>query len=467
MLIYGALVPHPPIIRAEIGGEETKKAHKTVEAMERLAQRLAALKLDTIVIFSPHGPVFQDGLAIRGGARLKGDLARFGFFRQWEWAVDQELAAAIVREAEKEKIPCLQLTGADLAGYGLSADLDHGVVVPLSFLADESVKLVATGMSLLPWLEQYQLGVAIGRAVHRSPRRIGVIASGDLSHCLHPGAPAGYDPRGKEFDETLMALLRAQNRTAIFDLDPVMVEKAAECGFRALLMLLGVFDGWQVEIEVLNYEGPFGVGYGVASFAPQGEEEKGSSLLPVLRRRREEALRTRRAAESPFVRLARQTVEDHLLGTDGSLGNMDKGDLPPEARQPAGAFVSIKKHGMLRGCIGTIFPTQPTFLEEIRHNAIAAALHDPRFDPVQVDELPDLVYTVDRILPPEPVAGPADLDPQKYGVIVRSGGKTGLLLPNLEGVETIEEQLAIAKRKAGIGPEEPVTLERFEVVRYF
>src|SRR5690606_25275823 len=121
----------------------------------------------------------------------------------------------------------------------------------------------------------------------------------------------------------------------------------------------------------------------------------------------------------------------------------------------------------LRGCIGTIFPTQPTFLEEIRHNAIAAALHDPRFDPVQVDELPDLVYTVDRILPPEPVAGPADLDPQKYGVIVRSGGKTGLLLPNLEGVETIEEQLAIAKRKAGIGPEEPVTLERFEVVRYF
>lgn len=464
MLIYGALVPHPPIIRAEIGREETKKARQTVTAMEHLAERLAALKLETILIFSPHGPVFQDGLAIRGGQRLKGDLARFGSDRNWEWEVDQELAVAITSEAQKEKIPCLQLTAEDLSGYGLGADLDHGVVVPLSFLADDdAIKLVATGMSLLPWLEQYQLGVAIGRAVQKSPRRIGVIASGDLSHCLQPGAPAGYDPRGKEFDETLMALLKAQNHTALFDLDPVMVEKAAECGFRTLLMLLGVFDGWQVETEVLSYEGPFGVGYGVVSFEPKGEDEPKSSLLSVLRQRRQEKLRTRRAAESPFVRLARQTVENHLLGNAFAT---DKWDLPPEALQPAGAFVSIKKHGTLRGCIGTVFPTQPTFLEEIRHNAIAAALHDSRFDPVQADELSDLVYSVDRIHPPEPVAGPAELDPRKYGVIVRSGGKMGLLLPNLEGVETVEEQLAIAKRKAGIGPREPVELERFEVVRY-
>ena len=133
MLIYGALVPHPPIIRAEIGREETKKARQTVTAMEHLAERLAALKLETILIFSPHGPVFQDGLAIRGGQRLKGDLARFGSDRNWEWEVDQELAVAITSEAQKEKIPCLQLTAEDLSGYGLGADLDHGVVVPLSF----------------------------------------------------------------------------------------------------------------------------------------------------------------------------------------------------------------------------------------------------------------------------------------------------------------------------------------------
>lgn len=464
MLVYGALVPHPPIICPEIGGAETKKAAKTVQAMQRLAERLAAVEPETILIFSPHGPVFQDGLAIRGGKRLKGDLARFGSFRTWEWEVDQELRAAIIEQTQKENLPCLTLTTEDLYQYGLETDLDHGVLVPLSYLVDDSVQLVATGMSLLPWLEQYHLGVAIGRAVRSSPRRIGVIASGDLSHCLRPGGSVPYDPRGKEFDEKLMALLQAQNREALFDLDSLLVEKAAECGFRTLLMLLGVLDGLEVEIQVLSYEGPFGVGYAVVSFEPKGEDSSKPGFLSVLRRRRTEELCARRAAESPIVRIARQTVENHLLGKATTTADRD---LPAEALQPAGAFVSLKKHGQLRGCIGTIFPTQPTFADEIRHNAIAAAFQDPRFDPVQREELPDLVYTVDRIQPPEAVAGPEDLDPQKYGVIVRSGGKTGLLLPNLEGIETVEEQLAIAKKKAGIGPNEAVELERFAVIRYF
>lgn len=471
MLIYGALVPHPPIILAEIGGEETKKAAKTVQAMENLARRLTETKPETIVIFSPHGPVFQDGLAIRGGKRLKGDLARFGTTRTWQWEVDQELIQAIIAEGKKENLPCLELTTDDLFRYGIGPELDHGVLVPLSFLAGDGVRLVATGMSLLPWVEQYALGVAIGRAVCASPRRIAVIASGDLSHCLQPGASAPYDPRGKEFDETLMALLRAQKREALFDLDPILVEKAAECGFRTLLMLLGVFDGLKAEIEVLSYEGPFGVGYGVVAFQPQGRDKTEESFLAVLRRRRAETIRQRRAEESPFVRLARLTVENYLQGKDlpDALAFLAESgeDIYAEGSKKAGAFVSIKKNGQLRGCIGTIYPTQPSFAEEIKHNAIAAAFQDPRFDPVQAEELPDLVYSVDRLAPPEPVTGPEALDPKKYGVIVRHGQKTGLLLPNLDGVETVEEQIAIAKRKAGIGRNEEVQLERFEVIRYY
>ncbi|HEY8392692.1 MAG TPA: AmmeMemoRadiSam system protein A [Capillibacterium sp.] len=471
MLVYGALVPHPPIILEEIGGAETKKAVRTVEAMENLARRLAAANPETLLIFSPHGPVFRDGLAIRGGKRLKGDLAQFGAAKTWEWEVDQELSRAILAETEKENLPCVELGSEDFFRYGIDSELDHGVLVPLSFLADAQVRLVATGMSLLPWVEQYALGVAIGRAVRSSPRRIAVIASGDLSHCLKPGAPAPYDPRGKEFDETLMALLRAQQREALFELDPVLVEKAAECGFRTLLMLLGVFDGIKAEIEVLNYEGPFGVGYGVVAFEPQGTEATEESLLTALRRRRAETIRQRRAAESPFVRLARLTVENYLQGKDlpdalAFLAGSGE-EFYTEGSRQAGAFVSIKKNGQLRGCIGTIYPTQPTFAEEIRHNAIAAAFQDPRFDPVQAEELPDLVYSVDRLDMPEPVAGPEALDPKKYGIIVRHGHKTGLLLPDLDGVETVEEQIAIAKQKAGIGRNEAVELERFTVTRYY
>ena len=472
MLAYGAFVPHPPIILEDIGGTQRKKALKTVEAMENIAQRLAATNPETILIFSPHGPVFQDGLAIWGGRCLQGDLSRFGSRRTWQWEVDRELIDAIIEEGSKENLPCLELTDDHFFRYGIEPQLDHGVLVPLSFLADDRVRLVATGMSLLPWLEQYTLGVAIGRAVHKSTRRIAVIASGDLSYCLQPGGSTPYDPRGKEFDETLMALLRAQKREALFDLDPILVEKAAECGFRTLLMLLGVFDGLKVEIEVLNYEGPYGVGYGVVSFQPRGKEQTKDSLLTMLRRRRGEAMRKLRAEESPFVRLARLTVENYLLGKElpdalaflqGSGGET----AYVEGKQQAGAFVSIKKNGQLRGCIGTIFPTQPNFAEEVKHNAIAAAVQDPRFDPIQAPELSALTYSVDRLGLPQPVADPEDLDPQKYGVIVRRAGKTGLLLPNLDGIETVEEQVAIAKQKAGIGRNEEVQLERFEVIRYF
>jgi AmmeMemoRadiSam system protein A len=461
LLVYGALVPHPPIIIAEIGGAQRKKAEKTVQAMESLGKRLAAVKPETLLIFSPHGPVFQDGLALRGGRRLSGDLARFGASQTWEWQVDQRLIERILAETAQAELPCLELTDEQLLRYRIEPELDHGVLVPLSFLADPEVRLVATGMSLLPWLEQYELGIAIGRAVRSLPQRIAVIASGDLSHRLLPGASAGYDPRGKEFDETLIELLRTQNWEGLFALDPVLVEKAAECGFRTVLMLLGVFAGLNVESEVLSYEGPFGVGYGVVSFTPNGEEKTGTDLLSRLRQQRTEKLRNQRAIESPFVRLAREAVENHLLGR----GFSDEIAVE-EGKEQAGAFVSIKKHGQLRGCIGTIFPTQATFVDEIKHNAIAAAFQDPRFDPVQVEVLPDLVFSVDLIKTPEPIGGPEALDPQKYGVIVRKQGKLGLLLPMLAGVETVDEQLRIAKQKAGIDPDAEVELERFEVMRY-
>lgn len=463
MLTYGAFVPHPAIILEEVGGEETKKVAQTVQAMKSLRARIEATRPETILIFSPHGPVFQDGLAIRGGRRLQGSLANFGFHRRWEWEKDQELVQAITGEVAAEGLNCVELNEEFLFRYRFSRELDHGVLVPLAFLAPENVRLVATGMSLLPWLEQYQLGRAIGRAVRNSSRRIAVVASGDLSHCLLPGAPVAYDPHGEEFDRTLVNLLKEKKIKEIFSLSPALVEKAAECGFRTLLMLLGVFDGLEFDLEVLSYEGPFGVGYLVSTFAPQAGFDPERSIYASLVEQRKAVVKDRRRQESPLVQLARRTVENYLLGTEEEI----ELPLPPEAQKPAGVFVSIKKHGNLRGCIGTIFPTQPSAAEEIRHNAIAAAFHDPRFDPVRAEELDELVYSVDLLKAPEPVSGPEELDPKRYGVIVRRGSRTGLLLPDLEGVDTVEKQIAIAKQKAGISPKEEVELERFEVIRYF
>ena len=169
--------------------------------------------------------------------------------------------------------------------------------------------------------------------------------------------------------------------------------------------------------------------------------------------------------ESAYVRLARETIENYIKYGKIIAPPLD---ISKEIiNQKAGVFVSIKKFGNLRGCIGTFMPTQENIVQEIIKNAISAVVDDPRFSPVTVSELGDLIISVDVLSPPEEISDISELDPKKYGVIVSSGYKKGLLLPDLEGVDTAEYQIDIAKRKAGIYPDEKVKLYRFEVKRYF
>jgi len=167
----------------------------------------------------------------------------------------------------------------------------------------------------------------------------------------------------------------------------------------------------------------------------------------------------------PLVKLARDTIENYVRY--GKTIQPPE-ELTPEMKKRAGTFVSIHKHGMLRGCIGTIEPTQANVAQEVIQNAISAATRDPRFPPITPDELADLDIKVDVLSEPEPVKSLEELDPKRYGVIVKSARdwRKGLLLPDLEGVDTVEYQVDIARRKAGIRPDEPIELYRFEVVRY-
>ena len=165
----------------------------------------------------------------------------------------------------------------------------------------------------------------------------------------------------------------------------------------------------------------------------------------------------------PLVELAKKTVEEYVRNR--TVPSPPE-ELSPEMTAKAGVFVSIKKKGNLRGCIGTFMPYTDNVANEIIKNAISAATQDPRFDPVCEDELNDLQYSVDVLSPPEKVSNISDLDPKKYGVIVTHGTRKGLLLPDLEGVDSAEEQLRIAKMKAWIGPDEKVDIFRFTVSRY-
>lgn len=465
-MVFAGIAPHPPILLPEVGRGEERKVVGTARAMAEFSRRLKASGAEVVVIISPHGPVFSDGVAVNGCSALVGDLKQFRAPQvRYEYENDLDLAGEIISQAARFNITAVEIDEELAAEYGVQSRLDHGVMVPVYFLEQGGVHLpmVSVAMAMLPFEELYSFGVAIKRAAEILDKKVAVVASGDLSHRLTSDAPAGYSPDGQVFDKWLVERVKELAVREIVNTDQRLAEEAGECGLRSIIMMLGALDGLAVEAEVLSYEGPFGVGYLVATFAPGVYTEK-RELLEEMFADRNLKVQERRGNESVIVQLARRTLETYV-----QEGKKIKPPVPPqeELRERAGVFVSLKKHGQLRGCIGTTGPTTANIAEEIINNAISAGAHDPRFNPVRTDELADIVYSVDVLMEPEPIEGPDMLDTRKYGVIVRSGRRSGLLLPNLEGVNTVEEQVAIARQKAGIGPDEPVQMERFEVIRYY
>jgi AmmeMemoRadiSam system protein A len=239
-----------------------------------------------------------------------------------------------------------------------------------------------------------------------------------------------------------------------------------------MMMLAGTLDGLQVKPQVLSYEGPFGVGYAVVPMVP-GRADPARHLRDGLAKARHERVEKRRSTAHPLVQLARAALEHYVetgMELDFSAGAPHEGTapwaLPPGLPRRAGVFVSLKLDGELRGCMGTTEPTEPTLALEVVRNAIMAGTRDPRFSPVEDEELPFIDYSVDVLYPAEPCTR-ADLDPQRYGVIVEKGRHKGLLLPDLPGVDTVEEQVSIAAQKAGLSPRETgMQLFRFRVDRF-
>lgn len=465
-LLKSYLVPHPPIIVPEIGMGEERNARSTIEAMKEISDDIGVDKPDTIVLITPHGPVFSDAIAIGVQKRFAGTFERFGkpdLSLAFEGNLD--LTFRIMEEAAREGIAVVSLDNATSERYGVDTELDHGALVPLYFVNRKyrGFKLVHITYGMLSNLELYRFGNCVKKAVDNGNERVSVLCSGDLSHRLRKGAPAGFSEKGREFDEKLIVHIKNMDIPGIVGMDEALVEEAGECGYRSVLILMGILDGYDVDAGILSYEGPFGVGYCLAKFMPvRSNPEK--RYVDILESKGKIRMQKVRENEDVYVRLARTALEAYIK--EGRVISVPEG-LPPEMTQrKAGVFVSIKKNGKLRGCIGTISGAEDSIGEEIIHNAISAGARDPRFYPVEDEELNELVYSVDVLTESEPVDTIEQLDAKRYGVIVKSGRRSGLLLPDLEGVETSEDQVRIALQKAGINVTEPYTMERFEVIRH-
>jgi AmmeMemoRadiSam system protein A len=477
-LVYVGVAPHPPIMVAEVGGDAVREVAGSIQAMREMTGRVIASGAQTVIIISPHAPLEAHAFVAYRDAELRGSFAPF---RAPEATVsaplDAELLDAIEHEASAEGFGI-----APLEGYGL----DHGTAVPLYFLLRNGWRgsLVALGYSFLSDEDHVRFGVSLRRAADATGRAVAFIASGDLSHRLTLDAPAGYNPNAHLFDEQVTDSIRDREPARIAEIDPQLRRLAGECGYRSMLVAVGASQGLRADCEVLNYEAPFGVGYMVAQLArarrdDEADEDAKNEMerTNVDQRVSDQQLSDQNfsaqnsqivadEAEKSLPTLARRAVESYVSG--GRL--LRATDVPDTTilDQPAACFVSIKTvDGELRGCIGTIEPQRDTLAEELIANAVSAATRDPRFPPVSVNELSRLRYSVDILSEPEP-AKFEDLDPNKYGVIVEdeAGVRRGLLLPDIEGVETAAQQVQIASRKAGIAANEPVRLYRFRVDRF-
>lgn len=461
-ILAATVVPHPPIILPEVGHGEEQKISATIDAYEEISRRVVELNPDTIVITSPHSVMYSDYFHISPGKQASGNMAQF---RAPQVALtvnyDVDLAKKIADDAHAANISAGTLGERNAA-------LDHGTMIPLRFLQRAGldfnrVKFLRIGLSGLSAAAHYKFGQTIARAADELGRRIFFLASGDLSHKLKSDGPYGFVNEGPIFDSQVMENLSGADFLKLLTMDEKICSRAAECGLRSFWIMAGALDNLNVAAEKLSYEGTFGVGYGIV-WLNVGEKNSSRNFAEQFAKFKAYEAAKRKAAEDDYVKLARYSLENFVkTHRVAELPN----DLPAELlNRRAGAFVSLHKDGNLRGCIGTIAATQKNLAEEILYNAVSACSRDPRFDPVTADELDDIEYSVDVLGESERIFDVKDLDVKRYGVIVENGGRRGLLLPDLEGVDTVAEQIAIAKRKAGIRADEKVALWRFEVIRH-
>lgn len=256
---FAGIAPHPPIMVPEVGREYLRDVDASVRGMREFARRLLAAAPETVVIISPHTPVDPDAFSARWAAQLEGNLRDFRAPEvDYKYANDLELLETLRAVTTQAGLP--------FSAHRIPYPLDHGVMVPLYFLHEAGWQgpIVTLAFSNLPDESHLSFGACIVGAAQRAGRRIAIVASGDLSHRLKRGAPAGYEPDAHLFDEAVGRAISEGNLAAIPQIDQRLRYRAGECGYRSIVIASGAVGQRAENHELISYEGPFGVGYLVA-----------------------------------------------------------------------------------------------------------------------------------------------------------------------------------------------------------
>ena len=322
-------VPHPPLLIPGVGDDSKHSVQKTQEAFEEVARRAAALKPETLVIFSPHAPLYGDYFHISPGAGAEGDFGSFHAAKAaYTVAYDGEFVLALEALLTERGVPGGTQGERD-------ATLDHATMVPLYFFgkaagdeggAGKGVKIVRIGLSGLSYEMHYEFGKAVACVAEALGRRVVLIASGDLSHRLSASGPYGYLPEGPALDEQICAALADGSPSGLMAIDERLANAGAECGLRSFIMISGALDGLAYSSELLSYEGPLGVGYAVAAYEVQRENDLSAPAFEEETRQEDSsAAFAHYPSASLPVALARQTLQSYF----------DRGGRRPALDTPA------------------------------------------------------------------------------------------------------------------------------------
>lgn len=465
-IVAAYVVSHPPL-RGRT--PERADAARASGAVREVACRIGAHAPETVVVACPHAPRFLDCFHLSTGEAA---LAAAGAWRVFPNAVryDGALVARVAACARKHAVP---ICGSGMGDVRL--DRATSSVLALLGAALEGARIVRVGVSNLSPETHRALGRCIAEAARDLDRKCVFVAIGSLG-CDRGGAFEGVraKPRAAVRPEALVfaretaALLDAGDLEGFLSVDPALAEAAGACLLRPLQIMAGALEGAPFTHELLDGAAPARAERIAGAFEVRGAQGDGAVPAPVdaaAAAREVAGSHVPRAESDPYAALARKSVE----GLARSGGPIDRPEhLPSELLdERAGVFVSLCDRAGLRGRAGTFEPVTGCVADEIMRNAASAAAGGARFARVRPCELGGLTYAVDVLRPPLPVASAAELDPARWGVAVSKGRRRGVALPGLEGVAAAWEQVALAKRSAGIDPaDDDVELARFETVRH-
>jgi|GEM_PF-291144 len=478
----GYLMPHAPIILPTIGISEADQVSRTYNAMMKIGEEIADEDPDTVILISPHGPRFSDAIPIYDQATYKGSLSAFGDFETtFEYEKDDAFIEALMHLNSEENGQFYRFRDEDFARFEMDNTLDHGALVPLYFVQQfcKNFQVVIMSDADFDPTALMKAGVLIRRTAAKVHKKIVVIASGDLSHTLSEQGPYHYHPSSKIVDQAVVDAFENSDLLPLATLKQDNVEEAGICGLNSILMLFGVYNHMMYRTKCLSYEGPFGVGYAVGTMTEETSSSEPDWMRQVLTALEEKAREERKRAH-PFTRIAYEIIKQKVkTGISPVVRMKEQSCYIGEEKIPLskmaferlmepceGIFVSIKKNGALRGCIGTVNgDAQNACYKQIGYYALQAAFKDPRFDAVSISELSTITISIDLLSKMIATELPLKHDVEKYGLYICGNDSSGILLPNLPGVDNPVDQLHIASHKAGLSVDEIEEVYHFTVER--